>query len=232
MRFFRERAVGHGPGDEALADLGDRFDLFEGDGLGRMAEVEQVAELHRRQFLEPGRVFLVGSKGIGGDRGLQQVHELAVEAVGLAAGAVFVEAPDRERDQSFREGAAVLAQDHALDALQPDAGDARIHAGEEFRDQRARQAKGLEIVAAAIRADDGDAHLGDDLEEPLVHGLLVAAHASLQGELAEEAAGVPVGERFLGEIGVDRGGADTDQDREVMHVHAFAGAHVERGEGA
>ncbi len=41
-----------------------------------------------------------------------------------------------------------------------------------------------------------------------------------------------VGDRLLSQIGVDRGAADADQHRKVMDVEAFAGAHVERGEGA
>ena len=41
-----------------------------------------------------------------------------------------------------------------------------------------------------------------------------------------------VGDRLLRQIGIDGGGADADQHREIMHVQAFLAAHVERGEGA
>jgi hypothetical protein len=41
-----------------------------------------------------------------------------------------------------------------------------------------------------------------------------------------------VGDHLLRQIRVHRGGADADQDREVMHVQALGRAHVERGEGA
>ena len=41
-----------------------------------------------------------------------------------------------------------------------------------------------------------------------------------------------VGDAFLGEVGVDRGGADTDQHGEGMDVQALGGADVEAGEGA
>ncbi len=56
------------------------------------------------------------------------------------------------------------------------------HAGEEIGDQRARQADRLEIVAAAIGRQDRDAHLGHDLEQALVHRLLVVAHAVVEGQ--------------------------------------------------
>ena len=41
-----------------------------------------------------------------------------------------------------------------------------------------------------------------------------------------------VGDALLGQVGVDRGRAHADQDREVVHVEALAGTQVDRGEGA
>ena len=119
-----------------------------------------------------------------------------------------------------------------LDAGEPDAGDPRGQAREVFRAQRARQADRLEIVAAAIAADDRDAHLGHDLEQALVDRLLVAPEALVQGEPGEQAARVAVGDRRLGEVGVDRRGADADQHRDVVHVQALARAHRDRAEAA
>ena len=46
------------------------------------------------------------------------------------------------------------------------------------------------------------------------------------------AAGEAVGDAGFGDIGVDGGGADADQDAEMMHVDAFARADIERGESA
>lgn len=56
--------------------------------------------------------------------------------------------------------------------------------------------------------------------------------ALAERELAEQAARVAGGDCLLGEIGIHRRGADTDDDGHVVNVHAFAGADVERREGA
>ena len=82
----------------------------------------------------------------------------AVKAAGL------VETADRQRDHVFVESAGVLLGNLLLHAAQANARDARRHAGEELVDQRAREADRLEVAAAAIRRQDGDAHLGHDLE--------------------------------------------------------------------
>jgi hypothetical protein len=158
---------------------------------------------------------------------LQHVDEARVEGVRLAAvPAQLVEAAHRQRDHVRIPGQSVLVEHLARDARQADAGDARGHSGEELRDQRARQPDRLEIVAAAIGGDHADAHLGHHLEQALVHRLLVAVHNLLQRPRAEQAAPVAVGDALLRQIGVDGGGADTDQDGEVMHVHALGAAHV------
>ncbi len=123
-------------------------------------------------------------------------------------------------------------QHFVRDAGQADAGNARGHAGEELADQGARKADGLEIIAAAIGGDDGNADLGHDFEQALVDRFFVAAEAFLEGELAEQAARLAVGDALLCQIGVDGGGAHADQHGEVMHVQAFRRADVEAGEGA
>ena len=127
-----------------------------------------------------------------------------------------------------------MQRQHApRDARQADAGDARRHAGEELRHQRARQADRLEVHAAAIGGQHADAHLGHHLQQALVHRLLVAARRSpASADIAEQAAAVAVGDALLRQIGVHRGGAGADQHGEVVHVHALGGAHVQRGEGA
>ena len=65
----------------------------------------------------------------------------------------------------------------------------------------------------------------------LIASLKRARHSS-SVEAREQAARVAVGDRGLGEVGVDRGGADADQHGEVVGVQALAGAHDERAEAA
>ena len=52
------------------------------------------------------------------------------------------------------------------------------------------------------------------------------------GQAVEQSPALAVGDAFLGEIGIDRGGADADEHGEIMNVEALARAHIERGEGA
>ena len=101
----------------------------------------------------------------------------------------------------------------SFQAGQADAADARRHAGEELGGQRARQADGFEVVAAAIGRDDRDAHLGQDFEQPRLDRLLVVQHDLAERLVAEQALGVTVCERFLRHVGVHTGGADADEDR-------------------
>src|SRR3546814_16366188 len=49
----------------------------------------------------------------------------------------------------------------------------RRHAGEEIVDERAGKTHGLKIIAAAIAADDGNAHFRHDLEKTIIHGCAV-----------------------------------------------------------
>ena len=169
---------------------------------------------------------------VGANRGLQQVDGVVVERMGLAGAAQAVHAADFQRYDVAAPGGFVEFQHFMRDAGQADAGNARGHAGEEFAYKRAREADGLEIIAAAIGGDDGDAELAHDFEQALVHRFFVAADAFLQGELAEQAASVAVGDALLRQVGVDGGGADADQYGEVMHIQAFGRTDIEAGEGA
>ncbi len=126
----------------------------------------------------------------------------------------------------------MLLQHLLLDACQADAGNARGHAGEILGHQGAGQADGFEVRAAAIGADHGDAHLRHDLQQALVHRLGEALQAIVEREIAEQPAAMAVGDGRFRQIGIHRGGADADQHRGMMHIQAFAGAHIERGEGA
>ena len=177
-------------------------------------------------------VALEGAETVRAHRRLQGVDLPGLEGVDLAAVAIAVKAADGQGNDVLGPRQGMHFQHLVLNAREPDAGNARRHAGEELRHQGARQADGLEVVAAAIGADDRNAHLRHDLEKPVIDGLLEAAQAGLQVDGAEEPAAVAVGEGFLGQIGVHRRRPDADEDGEVMDVHALARVHVERGKGA
>ena len=233
VRLGRERAQRHAGRHEALADFGDRFDFLDLDRRSSArTEIHQMAQAGGRGFADRVGIAAKELVALLRHRALQQVDRLRRMSVGFAALAIAVEAADGQRRHVFVEGADVIAIGALLDAAEADAGNARGHAGEILGDHRAREADGFEIVGAAIGRDDRDAHLGNDLEQARVDAIEVALDAFAEAALAEQAARVAVGDAFLREIGVDGRRADADQHGEVMRVHAFGRAHVDRGEGA
>ena len=233
MRFRAQRAERDAWRHQALADFGDAFNLIDryGDDPVR-AEVQQVPQ---RYGLLPAHAFhvaAVGLEAVVGHRRLQRVDQPAIERVHLALAAQLVHAAHRQRVALPIPSRLVQRQDLARNAGQADAADTGLHTGEELGHECPRQADRLEIVAAAVRADDGNAHLGHHLQQALVDRFLVALHGLLGREGGEQPAPVPVGDAFLRQIGVDRGGADANQHGEIMRVQALAAADVERRERA
>ena len=231
MRFGRQCPQAHAGRDETLADFGDRFDFFDCDCLGRH-EIEQVTQRDRRLFAHRPAEFEIVRIAVGADGMLQQMDHPGLIGMRLAASAIAIKAADRQRDDIFVKGRFVAHLGVDEQRFKTLARNLRWHAGEEIIDQRPAQSDRFEIIAAAIRRDDGDTHLGHDLEQAVLDRLLVAGDAFVIGARAEQAAGVTIGNGFLRQIGVDRGGADPDQHGEIMRVERFGRPHVDRGKGA
>ena len=208
------------------------FDLVHRHRRLAAIEVEQVAQCYRLLLVDQLGVFLVGGVGVARDRVLQLVDLRPLERMALATPAVAIEPADRQGRVVLVIGARMQSQHLVLDAGETDARDPGDEAGEVLGAQRAGQADRLEVVAAAIARQDRDAHLRHDLEQALVDRLLVVGERLLQREPRQQAARGAIGDRRLGEIGVDRRGADPDQHRDVVHVEALAGAHRDRAEAA
>ncbi len=232
MRFRAECAERDAGRHQTLPDFGDRFHVVDRHRCLARLEVEQIAQIDRRRGAHALAVFLVGTVGFGGHGLLQGVDQRAFEGMGFAAAAIAIKPAHRQGRYVLVPGLAMQLQHFLLDAGQADAGDARGHAGEIFRHQRAAQTQGLEVVAAAIGADHRNAHLGHDFQHALVERLLVVLDALLGRQFSKQPTCGAVQHRLFGQICVDRGGAGADQYRHVMHVEAFRAAHVERGEGA
>ena len=147
-----------------------------------------MAQRNRRSLPHAVRVFLVGRVGVAADGGLQQMNEIGSLAMRLAARAKPIEATGRKHRVVVLESAGVLLRHFLRDPRQTDAGDTARHAGENVGDHRARQADCLEIVGAAIRRDDRDAHFGNDLQQPGIDGIEIALHARPEPQIAEQTA--------------------------------------------
>ena len=148
--------------------------------------------------------------------------------VDLTAAAGPVEAAHGQADGAGVPGLAVVGHRAGFEAGQANAADAAGHAGEELGGQRAAEAHGLEVVAAAVGGDHRDAHLRQDLQQARLDGGLVVDADLAEREVAGEAAFEAVLQALLGEIGVDRGGADADQYGEAVGVETLGRADDDR----
>ena len=81
----------------------------------------------------------------------------------------------------------------------------------------------LEGLSACIGAHGRDAHLGHDLEHALAEALDDVAHRRLGREARDHAGAHEVLDSLHREVGVDGGGAEADEERDVVHL-----AHVSR----
>ena len=62
--------------------------------------------------------------------------------------------------------------------------------------------------------------------------MTIAIDGLLEGQVAEQAAGMAVGDRQFSQMGVHCCCTDPDQHREIMCIEAFRRAHVDAGVGA
>ena len=133
-------------------------------------------------------IALEGLVAVGGTACCSWWITLRFQRVGLAAAAVAVEAADRQRRLRRRQARACSSRTRFSMPVRP-MPEMRRQAWEVFAAERARQAHRLEVVAAAVGADDRDAHLGHDLQQALVDRLLEAGQALLERQAGEQAAG-------------------------------------------
>ncbi len=195
-------------------------------------ELQQVAQIHRRQVGHAAAELQILRVAVGADRALQQVHQLRRIGVLLAARALAIEAADRQRRDAGVERGVVADRRVEVERVIPLATDLGGHAGEQVVHQRAAEAHRLEIIAAAVGGDHRDPHLAHDLEQSLLHRGAMAREALVEGQIAEQAACMAIRDRGLGQIGVHRRRADADQHRVIMRVEALGGAHVDGRVGA
>ncbi len=226
----RKRPKAHARRYKPLADRGDAFHLFKRHGVAQRLDRQQVAQVDRRIVLHRLGILLPKlERGAIAGR-LQEVHGLRFPSVLFADPAGLVEAADGKHVLLAEPALGVDLLELALDAVQADAGDARLHSGEILGHHRAAEAHGLEIQAAAIGGQNRNPHLRHDLEKARVDGIAIAADGI--GERSVDQAAIDaVGNRILREIGVNRRRAAADQNGEIMRVDALGGTHVERGKG-
>ena len=119
----------------------------------------------------------------------------------------------------------------ARDLFKADALDGGRRAREILLHEALAEADGVEDLRAAIGLIGGDAHLGHDLQQALVHRLDEALHRLVFIDLLGEFLG-HAGKGLEGEIGIDGFRAIARQTGEVMDFARLAGLHHEAHGGA
>ncbi len=119
-----------------------------------------------------------------------------------------------------------------MDHLEPDTPEFGGGAGEVPVDEFLTQTEGLEDLGSAIRGDGRDPHLGHHLEHALAESLDEIAHRDLGGDLGQRAGPDHRLHGLHGQIGVDRGRAVADQQRDVVHLAHITGLHQHRRQSA
>ena len=144
-----------------------------GTGLWRELELEHPPQRAQALGLVVGglRVLLEGGEALVAHGVLELGDGVGVERVPLAPAPPLIEAARielRVHEGVGREGALVAHQGLARDHVFADAGYARLRTREVARDELAIEPDRLEDLGAAVAAQRRDAHLGEDLEQPLV----------------------------------------------------------------
>ena len=96
-------------------------------------------------------------------------------------------------------------------------------AGEVLVDEVLGQPDGLEDLRHRVRADGADAHLAHHLEHALAERLDHVADGLARLDAGQLAVADEVLDRLERQVGVHRGGAVAEQQRDVVHLAAVAG---------
>ena len=216
----------------------DRLDLLDRHGL-QVRELEQVAQRHGRLGRRvDGAGVLPEDGGVVRARGLLELVDRGrVVEVPLAALAPLVEAAGLEvvvvLDLHGRVGGRVAHERLALHGGDVDAADPGHRPGERVEDERVGEPHRLEDLGPDVGGDRRDPHLRHRLEESLAHGLQVVLAGLLGGQaLRQHLAAAHVLDRVEREVGVDRGGAEPEEAREVVHLARLARLDDEAAPGA
>ena len=243
VRLGGDGAVGHGAGGEALHDLPNRLHLLQGDRLAALgAQPEQAPQgsqvlglLVDGLRVRPEDVEATLPGGV-----LQLEDRLGVEEVVLPLATPLVLAAEFEvavRPLDLVGGVGqAMAQLHLPGQVRvADAAEPADGAGEAVHDEPVSQTHRLEDLCPHVGPHRGDAHLREDLQDPLVAGLDVVAVRLVHVAVGAEAVGAlreEVGDGFQRQVRVDGRGPVTQQQAHVMHLAGVAGLHDQPHLGA
>ena len=202
-------------------------------------QLEQAAQ---RATLAGETVDLVGVllKDViasGAGRMLEQENDFGREEVKLALPAEGILTADIEATMHpfgrvLRIGTAVSLLDLLGDHVQPDSAELARRAREVFVDDVAVQADRLESLCGGIGGDGGDAYLAHHLHHALSKRLEVVPHRCGSLDAGELALADQILDRLERQVRVDRGGAESDQHGDVVHLAGVPTFHDQCDAGA
>ena len=236
VRLGTERAEGHGAGDEAAHDLLYRLHLVQRHRSGR-PEGEGAAQGEEAPgtVVDARGVFPEAIEALLADGPLQQGDGLRAPQVPLAIAAHGVEAAARQHGRgpgSRRIGRAPAREGVAGQPLEAEAADPRDGAVEIARDQRLREADGLEHLGAAVAPQRRDAHLGHDLAQTLVERRDIVLDGLDDAHAAQTLLDGERGDVLEGEIGIHGRRAVAEQQGQMHDLARFGRLDQQAGGGA
>ena len=223
VRLLADRAVGHRSAFEAPGDRLDRLDLFNRDRFRIAFKLQQAAQGRQtlRLIIDLIGILLIDLVAVFARRPLEQVNRLRVEEVLFAVLAPLIMATDVERldlGRNRRECRLVAGQRLARDIFDTHTLDLGRGPGEVAVHHLLVESDGLENLRATITLDGRDTHLGHHLNDALDGAVDIALLGLFVGIAFEHILTDHVVDPLEGHIGIDRLGAITEQQAEVMHL--------------
>ncbi len=168
MRFFRDGAVGHGPGLKTRDNPFLALHLFKGNAVFRTDKFQQVPEISRLLLIHHIRILLKLFVVPLACCTLEHMDRAGIISVVLTLTSLLM-APQRCQFQINRKSKrvkrpAVLLIAGPADILQSDASHRAYGAGKIRADHFVRNADRFKDLASLIRLDRGDPHLGGNLD--------------------------------------------------------------------
>ena len=244
VRFLADRAIAHGTGLEAFDNFSSRLHLFNRDGSGVEFEVEQRPDRAEILFLriDQTRVFLKSLVALFPDIIpalahciLQAVDGAWVKEMAFAVGAPLIVTTGFQRCRfilAIGEGTLVAHLYFFKDLRQANAFDTGWCPGKVGIHQFLAQAERFEDLRTAVALQRADAHLRADFDDTFEAGFDVLISCLVVLGIRQQPLLDHVVDGFIGHVGIDRGCAVANQQREMMHLARFAAFDDDGAAGA
>ena len=242
VRFGRDRSVAHGPGGEALHDVGDALDLLDrnrtASGGIELEETAQRGQMLRLIVDETG-VLLEDVVSLRAGRVLQLEDGFRVEQVVFAFASPLVLATEfqlamRATLRVARIRDRVSRRHFGGDLVQTNTAQTTDRAGEVFVHQVRRQTDGLENLGSGVRSDRAHAHLRHHLQHALTGRLdvLLQRRARVDVTQVVQILADHVLDGLESQVRVDGPGSESDEQSHVMDLAGVARLHDQADLGA